>query len=39
MIWETLGWTLDHPIWSAIILTIVAGTVVFALPVVGRSNK
>ena len=29
MIWETLGWTLEHPIWSAFILVIVVGTVVF----------
>jgi hypothetical protein len=31
MIWETFGWALDNPIWSALIGTIVV-VIVFALP-------
>jgi hypothetical protein len=30
MIWETLGWMLDHPIWSALVVAIVAETILRA---------
>jgi len=32
MLRETVGWALDHPFWSALILAVVMAAVVFALP-------
>lgn len=32
MFWEILGWTLEHPAWSALTMVVVVVSVVFALP-------